>query len=51
MKFNNLARLMEMDALAQKVVNLISAEALQAGELPRIAPRPKTLGTSALKNS
>jgi biopolymer transport protein ExbB len=45
------AVVMEMDALAQKVVNLISAEALQAGELPRIAPRPKTLGTSALKNS
>ncbi len=42
---------MEMDSLAQKVVNLISAEGLQAGEMPRIAPRPKTLGTSALKNS
>ena len=41
---------MEMDSLAQKLVNLISAEALQANELPRIA-RPKTLGTSALKNS
>jgi biopolymer transport protein ExbB len=45
------ALVMEMDALAQKVVNLISAEGLQAGELPRIAPRPKTIGTSALKNS
>ena len=42
---------MEMDLLAQKLVNLISAEAFQANELPRIAPRPKTLGTSALKNS
>ncbi len=42
---------MEMDSLAQKLVNLISAEGLQAGEMPRIAPRPKTLGTSALKNS
>lgn len=42
---------MEMDSLAQKVVNLISAEGLQASDLPRIAPRPKTLGTSALKNS
>jgi biopolymer transport protein ExbB len=42
---------MEMDLLAQKLVNLISAEAFQANDLPRIAPRPKTLGTSALKNS
>jgi biopolymer transport protein ExbB len=42
---------MEMDSLAQKVVNLISAEGLQASDLPRIAPRPKTMGTSALKNS
>jgi biopolymer transport protein ExbB len=42
---------MEMDSLAQKVVNLISAEGLQSSDLPRIAPRPKTLGTSALKNS
>jgi biopolymer transport protein ExbB len=42
---------MEMDSLAQRVVNLISAEGLQSGDLPRIAPRPKTLGTSALKNS
>jgi biopolymer transport protein ExbB len=45
------AVVMEMDSLAQKVVNLISAEALQSGDLPRIAPRPKTLGTSALRNS
>ncbi len=45
------AVVMEMDSLAQKVVNLISAEGLQSGELPRIAPRPKTIGTSALKNS
>jgi biopolymer transport protein ExbB len=45
------AVVMEMDALAQRVVNLISAEGLQSGELPRIAPRPKTIGTSALKNS
>ena len=42
---------MEMDSLAQKVVNLISAEGLQSSDLPRIAPRPKTMGTSALKNS
>jgi biopolymer transport protein ExbB len=42
---------MEMDSLAQKVVNLISAEGLQSTDLPRIAPRPKTMGTSALKNS
>jgi len=44
---------MEMDALAQKVVNLISAEGLsgQNAGLPRIAPRPKTIGTSAVKNS
>lgn len=45
------AVVMEMDALAQKVVNLISAEGLQSSDLPRIAPRPKTIGTSALKNS
>jgi hypothetical protein len=45
------AVVMEMDSLAQKVVNLISAEALQSGDLPRIAPRPKTLGTAALRNS
>ena len=45
------AVVMEMDSLAQKVVNLICAEGLQASDLPRIAPRPKTLGTSALKNS
>ncbi|HLJ09842.1 MAG TPA: MotA/TolQ/ExbB proton channel family protein, partial [Planctomycetaceae bacterium] len=47
------AVVMEMDSLAQRVVNLISAEGLAelSGELPRIAPRPKTLGTSALKNS
>lgn len=44
---------MEMDALAQKVVNLISAEGLsgQNAGLPRIAPRPKTIGTAAIKNS
>jgi biopolymer transport protein ExbB len=43
---------MEMDSLAQKVVNLISAEGLTAQQagLPRIA-RPKTIGTSAIKNS
>lgn len=44
---------MEMDALAQKVVHFISAEGLsgQNAGLPRIAPRPKTIGTSAVKNS
>jgi biopolymer transport protein ExbB len=43
---------MEMDSLAQKVVNYISAEgiAAQHAGLPRIA-RPKTIGTSAIKNS
>ena len=47
------AVVMEMDMLAQKVVHLISAEGLAAhpGEHPRLAPRPKTLGTGALKNS
>ncbi len=45
------AVVMEMDLLAQKVVNLISAEALQSSEMPRMAPRPKSLGTTALKNS
>lgn len=47
------AVVMEMDFLAQKVVHLISAEGLasQSGDLPRIAGRPKTLGTAALKNS
>jgi biopolymer transport protein ExbB len=47
------AVVMEMDSLAQKVVHLISAEGLaaQAGEHPRIAVRPKTMGTAALKNS
>jgi biopolymer transport protein ExbB len=47
------AVVMEMDFLAQKVVHLISAEGLasQSGELPRIAGRPKTMGTAALKNS
>ncbi len=45
------AVVMEMDSLAQKLVNLISAEAFQANELPRIAPRPKTIGTAALKNT
>jgi biopolymer transport protein ExbB len=45
--------IMEMDSLAQKVVNLISAEGLAAPitPMPRIAPRPKTIGTSAVKNS
>ncbi|MSR59842.1 MAG: MotA/TolQ/ExbB proton channel family protein [Planctomycetaceae bacterium] len=45
---------MEMDELAQKVVNLISAEGLaaQTAGLPRIAaPRPKSLGVAAVKNS
>jgi biopolymer transport protein ExbB len=45
---------MEMDALAQRVVNLISAEGLVSHHtgLPRIAAhRPKTIGTSAVKNS
>ncbi|MBS0262005.1 MAG: MotA/TolQ/ExbB proton channel family protein [Planctomycetes bacterium] len=43
----------EMDVLAQKLVNLISAENLSppTDELPRISQRPKTLGTGALKNS
>ncbi|MBI3863320.1 MAG: MotA/TolQ/ExbB proton channel family protein [Planctomycetia bacterium] len=47
------AVVIEMDLIAQKLVNLISAEGLseQAEELPRIAPRPKTIGTAALKNS
>lgn len=47
------AVVIEMDLMAQKLVNLISAEALasQSDELPRIAPRPKTIGTGALKNS
>jgi hypothetical protein len=47
------AVVMEMDLLAQKVVHLISAEGLaaQPGEHPRLAPRPKTIGTGALKNS
>ena len=47
------AVVIEMDQLAQKLVNLISAEALSApsSELPRIAARPKTMGTAALKNS
>ncbi len=47
------AVVIEMDQLAQKLVNLISAEALSApsGDLPRIAARPKTIGTAALKNS
>jgi biopolymer transport protein ExbB len=44
---------MEMDALAQKVVNLISADglAIHRAGMPRIAPRPKTVGTSAVKSS
>ncbi len=47
------AVVMEMDLLAQKVVHLISAEGLAShpGEHPRLAPRPKTIGTGALKNS
>ena len=47
------AVVMEMDLLAQKVVHLISAEGLatQPNEHPRLAPRPKTIGTGALKNS
>jgi hypothetical protein len=47
------AVVIEMDLLAQKLVNLISAEGLAApsGDLPRIAGRPKTIGTAALKNS
>lgn len=47
------AVVMEMDLLAQKVVHLISAEGLAShpGEHPRLAPRPKTIGTAALKNS
>ncbi len=47
------AVVMEMDLQAQKVVHLISAEGLgmQQGEHPRLAPRPKTIGTAALKNS
>jgi biopolymer transport protein ExbB len=47
------AVVIEMDQLAQKLVNLISAEGLSApsSELPRIAARPKTIGTAALKNS
>jgi biopolymer transport protein ExbB len=44
---------MEMDALAQKVVNLISADglAIHRAGMPRIAPRPKTVGTAAVKSS
>jgi biopolymer transport protein ExbB len=47
------ALVMEMDAWAQKVVNLISAEALTAhsAAMPRLAARPKSIGTSAVKNS
>jgi biopolymer transport protein ExbB len=46
------ALVMEMDALAQRVVNLISAEALAAQNAAlRIAPRPKTVGTAAVKES
>ena len=48
------AVVIEMDLLAQKLVNLISAEALtiQSEDLPRVAtPRPRTIGTGALKNS
>lgn len=46
------ALVMEMDALAQKVVEKISAEALmpQVSSSSRIAPRPKSLGAAALKN-
>lgn len=44
---------MEMDALAQKVVNLISADglAIHRAGMPRIAARPKTVGTAAVKSS
>jgi len=47
------AVVMEMDLMAQKVVHLISAEGLAShpGEHPRLAPRPKTIGTAALKNT
>jgi biopolymer transport protein ExbB len=47
------ALVMDMDEAAQKVVDLISAEGLasQHAGLPRIAPRPKTIGTAAVKNS
>jgi biopolymer transport protein ExbB len=47
------ALVIEMDQLAQKLVNLISFEGLstQSEDLPRIAQRPKTIGTAALKNS
>jgi biopolymer transport protein ExbB len=47
------AVVIEMDLLAQKLVNLISAEGLsmQSEELPRIGPRAKTIGMTALKNS
>lgn len=44
---------MEMDAVSQKLVNLISAEGLspQSQGLPRLAPRPKTVGNTAVKSS
>lgn len=44
---------MEMDAQSQKLVNLISAEGLspQQQGLPRIAPRPKSVGTAVAKTS
>ena len=46
------AVVIEMDQLAQKLVNLISAESFSTTEeLPRLAARPKTVGTAALKNS
>jgi biopolymer transport protein ExbB len=48
------AVVIEMDLLAQKLVNLISAEALtiQAEDLPRIAtPRPRAIGTATAKSS
>jgi biopolymer transport protein ExbB len=43
---------MEMDSVSQKLVNLISAEALspQSQGLPRIA-RPKTVGNTAVKST
>jgi biopolymer transport protein ExbB len=46
------ALVVEMDLLAQKVVNLISAESLSSQTLgmPRISQRPKTVGTAAVKN-
>jgi biopolymer transport protein ExbB len=47
------AVVIEMDLLAQKLVNLISAEGLstETEDLPRIGPRAKTIGMVALKNT